>query len=87
MSLKSIPDVAAALRAFAAERDWDQFHTPKNLAMAMSAEAAEVMEHFLWLKDGRAMRSARRRRRRSRWSLRTCSSISCGCRIAWAWIS
>lgn len=34
--------------AFAQQRDWEQFHTPKNLSMAISAEAAELMEHFLW---------------------------------------
>ena len=34
--------------AFARERDWEQFHSPKNLSMAISAEAAELMEHFLW---------------------------------------
>jgi NTP pyrophosphatase (non-canonical NTP hydrolase) len=51
MSFESIADVAAALRAFAAERDWDQFHTPKNLAAAMSVEASEVLEHFQWLTD------------------------------------
>lgn len=33
---------------FAQERDWEQFHSPKNLSMAISAEAAELMEHFLW---------------------------------------
>lgn len=38
-----------ALRAFAAERDWERFHTPKNLAMALSGEAGEVIEHFQWL--------------------------------------
>lgn len=38
-----------ALRDFAAERDWRQFHTPKNLAMAMIVEAAELVEHFQWL--------------------------------------
>lgn len=38
-----------ALRAFAVERDWEQFHTPKNLAMALSGEAGEVIEHFQWL--------------------------------------
>ena len=37
------------LRAFAAERDWDQFHNPKNLAMALSGEAGELLEHFQWL--------------------------------------
>ena len=39
----------AKLRAFVAERDWDQFHTPKNLAMALVAEAGELVEHFQWL--------------------------------------
>lgn len=38
-----------ALRRFAAERDWDQFHSPKNLAAALSVEAAELLEHFQWL--------------------------------------
>jgi NTP pyrophosphatase (non-canonical NTP hydrolase) len=40
-----------ALRRFAAERDWDQFHSPKNLAVALSVEAAELLEHFQWLTD------------------------------------
>jgi NTP pyrophosphatase (non-canonical NTP hydrolase) len=38
-----------AVRAFAAERQWEPFHTPKNLSMALAAEVAELMEHFLWL--------------------------------------
>jgi len=38
-----------ALRAFAAEREWERFHTPKNLAMALAGEAGEVIEHFQWL--------------------------------------
>ena len=38
-----------ALRQFAAARDWQQFHSPKNLAMAMIVEAAELVEHFQWL--------------------------------------
>jgi NTP pyrophosphatase (non-canonical NTP hydrolase) len=38
-----------ALRAFAAERDWDRFHTPKNLAAALAVEAAELLEPFQWL--------------------------------------
>ena len=37
------------LRAFAAERDWDQFHNPKNLAMALAGETGELVEHFQWL--------------------------------------
>ena len=43
-----------ALRRFAAERDWDQFHSPKNLAMALSVEAAELLEHFQWLSDAQS---------------------------------
>ena len=39
------------LRAFAAERDWDQFHSPKNLATALAVEAAELLEPFQWLTD------------------------------------
>ncbi len=37
------------LAQFAAERDWDQFHNPKNLAMALAGEAGEVLDHFQWL--------------------------------------
>jgi len=43
-----------ALRAFAAARDWEQFHTPKNLAAALSVEAAELLEHFQWLTDAQS---------------------------------
>ena len=39
------------LRQFAAERDWDQFHSPKNLAAALSVEAAELLEPFQWLSE------------------------------------
>jgi NTP pyrophosphatase (non-canonical NTP hydrolase) len=42
------------VRTFVDERDWDQFHTPKNLASALSVEAAELLEHFQWLQHGRA---------------------------------
>lgn len=39
------------LRQFAAERDWDQFHSPKNLSMALISEVAELIEHFQWLTE------------------------------------
>jgi dCTP diphosphatase len=39
------------LRQFAAERDWDQFHSPKNLASALAVEAAELLERFQWLTE------------------------------------
>lgn len=48
---KDIPALQAALRAFAQERDWEQFHAPKNLAAALSVEAAELLEHFQWLTE------------------------------------
>jgi NTP pyrophosphatase (non-canonical NTP hydrolase) len=45
-----------AVARFASERDWEQFHSPKNLAMALAVEAAELMEHFLWV-EGEASRA------------------------------
>ena len=51
MSEQSLAELAVRLREFAAERDWDQFHSPKNLAMALSVEASELMEHFQWLTE------------------------------------
>lgn len=46
-----IEELQAALRRFAEERDWGQFHSPKNLAVSLSIEAAEVLEHFQWLTE------------------------------------
>jgi dCTP diphosphatase len=43
-----------ALRRFAAERDWDQFHSPRNLVMALSVEAAELVEIFQWLTEAQS---------------------------------
>jgi NTP pyrophosphatase (non-canonical NTP hydrolase) len=40
------------VRQFVEERDWDQFHTPKNLSAALTVEAAELLEHFQWLQHG-----------------------------------
>lgn len=48
---QEIEQLQAALRRFASERDWGQFHSPKNLAASLSIEAAEVLEHFQWLTD------------------------------------
>ena len=42
------------LRAFAKARDWDQFHSPKNLSMALMVEVAELMEHFQWLTEAQS---------------------------------
>ena len=46
--IRDLESLRDALRDFAAARDWRQFHTPKNLAMAMIVEAAELVEHFQW---------------------------------------
>jgi dCTP diphosphatase len=48
---ESFDALRSALRKFAAERDWDQFHLPKNLAIALSVEAAELLEYFQWMPD------------------------------------
>lgn len=50
----SLEHIRNQLRAFVTERDWDQFHNPKNLAMALVVEAGELMEHFQWLSAERA---------------------------------
>lgn len=51
MNPPTLPELTLALRSFARDRDWEQFHAPKNLAMAMTVEAAELMEHFQWLSE------------------------------------
>ena len=43
-----LQEIKDKVLGFARERDWEQFHSPKNLSMAIAAEAAELMEHFLW---------------------------------------
>ena len=44
-------DLRSSIGEFIAERDWEQFHSPKNLAMALSVEVAEIVEHFQWLTE------------------------------------
>jgi dCTP diphosphatase len=46
-----LEDLRSAIGVFIKERDWEQFHSPKNLAMALSVEVAEVVEHFQWLTE------------------------------------
>ncbi len=57
------------LAAFAAARDWEQFHSPKNLAMALSVEAAELVEEFQWLTDEQSRNLDADRRERVRLEL------------------
>ena len=49
--MQSLEQIKTRLREFAKERDWDQFHSPKNLSMALIVEAAELVEHFQWLTE------------------------------------
>jgi NTP pyrophosphatase (non-canonical NTP hydrolase) len=51
MPADSLEELNRRLVAFARDRDWEQFHSPKNLAMAMIAECAELVEHFQWLTE------------------------------------
>ncbi len=50
----SLRKLSEALAEFVEERDWAQFHNPKNLAMALAAEAGELLEHFQWLSQDQA---------------------------------
>jgi len=49
MTEKSLQQLRQELLEFAQQRDWEQFHSPKNLCMALSVEASELLEHFQWL--------------------------------------
>lgn len=51
MSSDSLDQLNQRVLAFARERDWEQFHSPKNLAMALAGEAGELLEHFQWLTE------------------------------------
>ena len=53
--MQSLDELRQRLRAFAAERDWEQFHSPKNLAMALIVEAGELVEHFQWLTQAQSL--------------------------------
>ena len=55
MAFTSLRELAIFLRQFADERDWEQFHSPKNLAMALSVEVAELTEHFQWLTQAESL--------------------------------
>ena len=64
MSDPLLDDLAGQLRKFADEREWDQFHSPKNLAMALAVEAAELLEEFQWLTEEDSRQPAQERLKR-----------------------
>ncbi len=45
----TVADLRAAMAAFVRERDWEQFHSPKNLALSLAIEVGELLEHFQWI--------------------------------------
>lgn len=57
--MKEIEELQQKYRQFIKERDWDRFNTPKNLAAALSIEASELLEVFLWLSDNQPLTPAR----------------------------
>jgi NTP pyrophosphatase (non-canonical NTP hydrolase) len=62
MPTSDLHTLAEQVRAFAREREWEPFHSPKNLASALSVESAELLEHFQWMTedDSRALAPAQR---------------------------
>jgi NTP pyrophosphatase (non-canonical NTP hydrolase) len=60
--MSDLDELRKRLAQFAADRDWEQFHTPKNLAMALIAEAAELVEHFQWLTPEESQRLSAEKR-------------------------
>jgi NTP pyrophosphatase (non-canonical NTP hydrolase) len=62
--MRDLPELRERVRAFVAERDWERFHSPKNLAMALSVEASELVELFQWLTEEESSAPDPERRRR-----------------------
>lgn len=51
MITDTLKNIQHQLKAFSAARNWEQFHSPKNLSMALSVEVAELVEHFQWMTE------------------------------------
>jgi dCTP diphosphatase len=69
MPVNALRALQERLAVFAAERDWEKFHSPKNLAMALSVEAAELVEEFQWLTEQQSQSLDAERRERVRLEL------------------
>jgi len=54
----TVAELRERVLAFVRERDWEQFHSPKNLSMALAAESGELMEHFLWTESAGSLKLA-----------------------------
>jgi NTP pyrophosphatase (non-canonical NTP hydrolase) len=66
---EALRELQQRLAAFAAARDWERFHSPKNLAMALSVEAAELVEEFQWLTEAESAQLDPQRKERVRLEL------------------
>jgi NTP pyrophosphatase (non-canonical NTP hydrolase) len=60
--VNEIASLSRRLRDFAQARDWEQFHSPKNLTMALIVEAAELVEHFQWMKEDQSYELSEKQR-------------------------
>jgi dCTP diphosphatase len=65
-AVTTVADLKTRVLAFVRERDWEQFHTPKNLSMALAAESGELMEHFLWASGDQSRELANEPTRRAK---------------------
>jgi dCTP diphosphatase len=63
--MRDLAELKLRIREFVAERDWDRFHSPKNLAMALSVEASELVEIFQWLTEEESASVDAERKRRA----------------------
>lgn len=61
----TVAELRALVQRFVAERDWEKFHSPKNLSMALAIEVAELMEHFQWITPDESRQAAHDPARRS----------------------
>ena len=84
MSESDLGRLSDALLGFVKERDWEQFHSPKNLSMAICVEAAELAEHFIWTDAREPMKLAPEDLNRVALEWQTFSFIRCGCHRSWA---
>ena len=57
-STTTVAELKASMARFVAEREWEQFHSPKNLVMGLAVETAELMEHFLWIDNNESRQIA-----------------------------
>lgn len=88
----TLAELKERVLAFARERDWEQFHAPKNLSMALAAEAGELMEHFLWATSADSHDVARDKKKRREidpadTAHRPCSHLNRPCHLRSTWPS